>query len=148
MEMTDAEPCFVDTNILLAATETNRLNHTDAKALLKLGLSGTLRLFASGQILREYVVVATRPIENNGLGLCPIKAVENIQSFQKCLRILDENDASTRRLQSLIIRHKLKGKRIHDANTASIMIENGLRRIYTLNGNDFKVLKEIQAIGL
>lgn len=148
MATMDAEPCFIDTNILLAATETNRLNHADAKALLKRGLIGTLRLFASGQILREYLVVATRPQESNGLGLRSRNAVDNIQSFRKCLQILDENDATARRLERLITEYKLKGKRIHDANTASIMIENGLSRIYTLNADDFKAIEQIQAIDL
>lgn len=136
--MTDAEPSFVDTNILLAATDTDRSGHANSQKLLGRGLNGELRLFACGQILREYLVVATRPVENNGLGLTPEKALDNIQSFRRCIRLLDENDATTRRLEALIAASRLKAKRIHDANIVSIMIENGLHELFTLNPDDFK----------
>lgn len=146
MGTTDVEPCFVDTNILLSATDTDRAGHANSHSLLEKGLSGELRLFACGQVLREYLVVATRPVENNGLNINPKKAIENVQSFRNCLQLLDENDATSRRLESLISKHKLKGKPIHDANIASIMIENGLRQIFTLNPNDFKAFSAIQPI--
>jgi predicted nucleic acid-binding protein len=144
METTDAEPCFIDTNILLTATDRARAAHKQSQDLLRRGLNGELRLFACGQILREYLVVATRPTENNGLGLQPKKAIENIRSFRRCLRLLDENNATTQRLELLIAEYGLKGKRIHDANIASIMIENGLRQIFTLNPGDFKTFAEMQ----
>lgn len=146
MATTDVEISFVDTNILLAASDGDRLCHAEATELLQRAFSGQERLFACGQVFREYLVVATRPIENNGLGLRPKKATENIQSFRQCLQILDENDPSTQRLESLVIKHRLKGKRIHDANIVSIMIENGLRRIFTVNPNDFKAFPEILAL--
>lgn len=145
MATTDAEPCFIDTNVLLSATDIDRAAHKQSQELLQRGLDGELRIFACGQVLREYLVVATRPIENNGLGLKPKKAIDNIQSFRRCFRLLDENNATSRRLVSLIESHKLKGKRIHDANIVSIMIENGLNQIFTLNPGDFKTFTELQA---
>lgn len=143
METTPADPCFVDTNILLAATDTDWSAHSRSRVFLTLGLSGKLRLFACGQIFREYLVVATRPLENNGLGLTPQKAIENIESFHQCLQLLEENDATTRRLESLVAKNSIKGKRIHDANLVSIMIENGLSEIITLNPKDFTAFSEI-----
>ncbi|PXA05288.1 hypothetical protein DDZ13_00025 [Coraliomargarita sinensis] len=144
MVTTDAEPCFVDTNILLSATLIGRPEHSRSHQLLGMGLTGELRLFVCGQIFREYLVVATRPLENNGLGLTPKKATENIRSFRKCLQLLDETDATARRLEWLTTKQRLKGKRIHDANIISIMIENGLRIIYTLNPTDFKIFAGMQ----
>jgi predicted nucleic acid-binding protein len=144
MEMTDAEPCFVDTNILLAATDRDRKDHRHSREIFERGFKGELRIFACGQILREYLVVTTRPLENNGMGMTPAKAVENVASFNKCVQLLNETDATTRRLTSLIEKHKLKGKRIHDANLVAIMIENGLRKLFTLNPADFKIFTSIQ----
>lgn len=100
--MADAEPSFVDTNILLAATDTDRSGHANSHKLLGQGLNGALRLFACGQILRKFLVIATGPLENNGLALKPKTAIENIQFFPRCLRLLDENDATTGRLETLI----------------------------------------------
>ncbi len=144
MATTDDELYFVDTNILIAASDDTRSGHAESYELFERAINGTPRLFASGQILREYLVVATRPIQNNGLALIPEKAVENLRSFKSCIKLLDENDATTRRLEGLISKYKIKGKRIHDANIASIMIENGLREILTLNPKDFKAFAEIK----
>jgi len=139
----DAEPCFVDTSILLAATDTGRVGHAESHSLLEKALSGQARLFTCGQILREYLVVATHRVDNNGLGISPKKSIENVQSFRSCLQLLDENYATSRCLETLILKHKLKGKRIHDANIASIMIENNLNQIFTLNPSDFKAFSEM-----
>lgn len=145
MATTEDEIYFVDTNILVAASDDTRSGHAESHELFERAANGSPRLFACGQILREYLVVATRPVKSNGLGLSPGKATENIRTFRTCLKLLDENVACSRRLESIVLKHKLKGKRIHDANIASIMIENGLRTIFTLNPADFSIFQSIQA---
>ena len=144
MATTDDKLYFVDTNILVAASDNTRSSHAESHELFERAINGSPRLFACGQILREYLVVATRPIENNGLALNPKKAIENLQSFKSCMQLLDETDATTRRLEGLIAKYKIKGRRIHDANIASVMIENGLRAILTLNPKDFQALAEVE----
>ncbi|MGB0344624.1 MAG: type II toxin-antitoxin system VapC family toxin [Coraliomargarita sp.] len=148
MKMTDARRCFIDTNILLAATDSSRPEHPAALELLRSGLSGERKLFASGQVFREYLVVSTRPAKNNGLGIRPDKAVANISEFRKCIQLLDETDAVARRLANLIADYKLRGKRIHDANLIAIMLENGLDYLRSNNSADFTVFKTIQVEGL
>ncbi len=71
---------FVDTNVLLTATDDSRELHSEATQLLAVS-SQDLRLAASGQVVREYLVVATRPIENNGLGLDVQDAEANVNEF-------------------------------------------------------------------
>ena len=56
---------FVDTDVLLAATTPARAEHAAAKAFLESGAA----LVSSGQVVREYIAVGTRPPESNGLGL-------------------------------------------------------------------------------
>ncbi|HKK17112.1 MAG TPA: type II toxin-antitoxin system VapC family toxin [Opitutales bacterium] len=143
MATTDDELYFVDTNILVAASDDTRSSHAESYELFERATTGSPRLFVCGQILREYLVVATRPIENNGLALSPKKAIENLQSFKRCIQLLEENAATTRRLEGLITKYKIKGRRIHDANIASVMIENGLSAILTLNPKDFQVFAEV-----
>ena len=63
------EVLFLDTNILLAATDESRHNHLLASRLLAASGSLGCRCALSGQIIREYLVVATRSVEANGLGL-------------------------------------------------------------------------------
>lgn len=141
--MMDDSRCFVDTNVLLAGTDTSRLHHDAAISFLEQGLSGQQRLFGSGQVFREYLVVATRPTKENGLGLSTTAALENLREFNRCIQILDENADVAARLSALVKNHKLKGKRIHDANIVATMQAHGLTRIRTDNPGDFKVFTDI-----
>jgi len=61
---------LLDTNVLLTATTPALALHEAALEILNAG-SDRGALVTSGQVLREYLVVATRPVEVNGLGLSP-----------------------------------------------------------------------------
>ena len=64
---TVGDTLFVDTNVLLTATDESRPLHREATRLLTGEVIQGLSLAASGQVLREYLVVATRPADVNGL---------------------------------------------------------------------------------
>jgi len=144
--MTDDKRCFIDTNVLLAASDRGRPNHTEAVQFLESALSGERRLFTNGQVFREYLVVATRPLENNGFGLTPNDALANLEAFSKCIQLLDENQVVARQLQQLVKKHRLKGKRIHDANLVATMQENGLKQLKTYNQDDFSTFEGIHFV--
>ena len=138
---------FVDTNILLAATDTGREHHKDAKSFLEVSFSGAWRVFACPQIFREYLVVATRPVKNNGLGLSPTEACGNMENFHQLVQTLPEGRQSQEKLTALVLRHNLKGKRIHDANLVAIMEAHGLRLLKTYNPQDFRPFAQISLLG-
>jgi predicted nucleic acid-binding protein len=142
--MTVDKRCFVDTNVLLAGTDESRSGHSEALAFLEAGMIGRERLFASGQVFREYLVVATRPTEVNGLGLKPELALANISQFGQCVQVLDETREVSELLITLIREHSLNGKRIHDANIVATMRHHGLKRIRTGNPGDFKGFSSLQ----
>jgi predicted nucleic acid-binding protein len=128
---------FLDTNILLGATDTTRKHHDVSIALLR---TGGIPLCVSGQVFREYLMVATRPIAANGLGLDPIDALSNVSRLRGRLALLEENERVHRLLSRLVERHALRGKRIHDANIAATAIAHGIEGIVTLNPGDFDFL--------
>jgi predicted nucleic acid-binding protein len=66
---------FVDTNVLLTATDESRLLHSEALNLLSGITNRNKRPAANGQVIREYLVVATRPIENNGRDFAPFRDI-------------------------------------------------------------------------
>lgn len=142
--MTAAKQCFIDTNVLLTASDTDRPNHTEAVEFLESGLRSERRLFSNGQVFREYLVVATRPKENNGFGLSPSDALSNLEAFGTCIQLLNESPAVARNLHRLVADHNLKGKRIHDANIVATMRENGLTRLKTYNQGDFTAFEDIE----
>jgi predicted nucleic acid-binding protein len=62
MATTVAERALLDTNVLLAATDEGRDQHARAIETLDEWPAAGTTLYTSGQILREYLAVATRPL--------------------------------------------------------------------------------------
>ena len=96
------------------------------------------QIYVSGQILREYLVVATRPLESNGLGLAPTDAVANVSAFRAVMRCLDENDDVQERLAELVRTRRCRGVVIHDANIVATALVHGMPAIITENQADFR----------
>ena len=143
MTPTAGDVLFVDTNVLLTATDASRPQHRDAERLFsESGLRG-LHLVASGQILREYLVVATRPPETNGLGLQVRDATANVSEFLRWVHLCDETEEVARRLRQLALTFGLHGKRLHDANVVATMATHGIRVLVTQNPRDFAPFDEI-----
>ena len=134
---------FVDTNVLLTASDADRFQHRACLSLLESGMAGEVSLFVSGQVFREYLVVATRPHKGNGLGMPITQALDNLAAIRQCIRILDENSSVVQRLARLIGKYEVRGKRIHDCNIAATMLEHGLKSLITLNPGDFEGIQEL-----
>lgn len=142
------ETAFVDTNVLLCATDRSRSHHLRATLLPSTARHAGFGLALSGQIIREYLVVATRPVEVNGLGLSRADAHHNIQAFSSRVELCGETEAVSRRLLSLVDDHCLVGKRIHDANLVATMAVHGIRWLITEDSAGFQAFSEIQTLGL
>ena len=146
MAPTTGDILFVDTNVLLTATDESRPHHLDAGRLLgESGLHG-LHLAASGQVLREYLVVATRPLDANGLDLRVRDATANVSEFLRCIQLYDETEEVAGRLRQLGLTYGLRGKRLHDANIVATMSTHGIRALVTQNPDDFAPFDEIDIV--
>jgi predicted nucleic acid-binding protein len=148
MEITVGEILFLDTNILLIATDESRKYHQLATRVIATHNRGGIHLGISGQIIREYLVVATRIPDVNGLGLSPDEALSNIEVFRQRLVFFDETEAVSNKLRSLIGSYQLTGKRIHDANVAATMLTHSLSKLITENPGDFSVFSDVETVGL
>lgn len=146
MKISAGDRVFVDTNVLLCATDTDREQQADAHFLLgHAGRSG-IHLLISGQIVREYLVVATRPSEQNGLGLSPRHALENIERITHHIALVEETIEVAKALQRLVKQSALRGKRIHDANLVASMQCHGIATLITENLRDFRAFESIQTL--
>ena len=134
---------FLDTNVLLTATDASRPQHREAIRMLSNTGSRSLRLAASGQILREYMVVTSRPIDANGLGLNVRDSVANVNEFLRRLQLFDETQEVAQRLRQLALKYGIRGKRLHDANIVATMATHGIRTLVTENHDDFVGFDEI-----
>ena len=136
-EITLPSPSILDTNVLVSSTASRRALHDVAQNIVRWASLGG-RACVSGQILREYLVVATRPRASNGLGLVPADAAANAMAFRSVMRCLDENDEVQDKLAELVRTRKCKGVIIHDANIVATALVHGIPAIVTENQADFR----------
>jgi predicted nucleic acid-binding protein len=127
----------LDTNVLLAATDESRAEHRDALMVLNDWASVRTDLCTSGQVLREYLAVATRPAENNGLGLNLTDALGNVRAIRERTTLLAENSKVADRLLGLLADVECTGKQVHDANLVATMLVHGVSAMVTMNLADF-----------
>ena len=128
---------ILDTNVLVSSTASRRKLHEVARNVVQWPMSGK-QACVSGQILREYLVVATRPLESNGLGLTPAEAVANVSAFRSLMHCLEENEEVQERLAELVLTHECRGVVIHDANVVATALAHGVPAIVTENWEDFR----------
>jgi predicted nucleic acid-binding protein len=135
--MMDDRAVFVDTNVLLSASDPQRALHQVALEILNDWPNQGQALVTSAQVLREYLVVATRPVEVNGLDLSVDDALANIAAFRSRMRFLEETEQVWERLRGLVSSYRCLGKQIHDANLVATSLSAGVTRLVTANPGDF-----------
>lgn len=130
------EKIFIDTNVLIHAT--NQLSEWHDKALYRLRSlrDDGVEMYISTQMLREYIAVATRnAIEKKDFSLSEV--VQNIDIFQKEFRVIEETLYTISSLTEIIQKYSVSGKQVHDANIVASMKSYGLKNLLTHNKSDF-----------
>lgn len=128
---------MLDTNVLLSATDRGRAEHRQAMLILNEWAGRGTTLYASGQILREYLAVATRPVDKNGLGLKQADALGNVRALRARTSLLAEDTNVADRLLKVLDEIPCGGKQVHDANVVATMLVHGIDSLITINVADF-----------
>jgi predicted nucleic acid-binding protein len=131
-----ADPVFIDTSVLIAASVRPHPSHGVASAYLgRLAADGAPACI-SGQVCREFLVVLTRqPVEGRAFTVDEALAV--LDTWRAACVVLEEDEAVLAELLALVRRHDVKGKQVHDANIVATMRANALSRLATFNAGDF-----------
>ena len=87
--------------------------------------------------MREYLAVATRPADRNGLGLKLSDALGNVRAIRERTTLLAEDPKVAERLLGLLADVEAGGKQVHDANVVATMLVHGIAVIVTMNLDDF-----------
>jgi predicted nucleic acid-binding protein len=128
---------LVDTNVLLRLVERSAPEHGVVLAAIeKLAARGTTLVLAP-QVLVEFWVVATRPVDVNGFGWEPPVVAKAIASLCQRFTVLSEGPELFDRWRSLVEAKGVRGKNAHDARLAAIALVHGVAEILTLNVADF-----------
>ncbi len=128
---------MLDTNVILSATDAGRAEHRQAMLIFNNWAGRGTTLYASGQIMREYLAVATRPADKNGLGLKQAEAVANVRAFRARASLLAEDSKVADCLLGLLDEIPCAGKQMHDANVVATMLVHGIDSLITMNLADF-----------
>jgi len=128
---------FVDTNILVFATNASSPFQSVAETALEQWRKQGTDLYISVQVLREYLAVTTRPaLTQTALPDYPA-ILGNMASFRSDFHILEDTRLVSEKLGELVQRFSVKGRQVHDANIAATMFTHGLQHLFIQNGSDF-----------
>ena len=128
---------MVDTNVLLEASDQARRLHVQSLTLFQNSLRDGVDLFLCTQVIREYLVVATRPIENNGLGMTLAIAIENIRQFRRRSSCVAETQQAGELFLEWAARFGTSGKKLHDLQILATASTAGIDILLTANQQDF-----------
>ena len=146
--MTAGDRLFCDTNVLLSAVDRKRALNPHALHVLNVLPNRGVELCLSGQVVREFLAVCTRPVEVNGLGLATQLAVRNVKAILERSTLLEETRGVSERLLRIADRTRCTGTRLHDANIVATLQEHGLSRLVTDNLSDFDGFDELELLDL
>lgn len=125
MAMINGDHLFVDTNILIYATDPHSPFHQAAFDRLEAARRQGVELIISPQILREYLAAATRAASGGG-PTSLADALANFRTFRATFTVLVDSPAVLDVLDRLVGSIVLAGKPVHDAKIVATMVTYGL----------------------
>jgi predicted nucleic acid-binding protein len=137
---------LLDTNILLRSVNTSSDQHSLATDSVYQLLQDGNECLLTPQILIEFWVVATRPVEVNGLGWTAPTTQERISQFLAQFTLLAETPEIFTHWFQLVTIHKIKGKRTHDIRLLAVMKANKITHLLTFNPEDFLAISGITIV--
>ncbi|MBW4630388.1 MAG: PIN domain-containing protein [Iphinoe sp. HA4291-MV1] len=134
---------LLDTNILLRMSDGNSPTHLLAgKATAKLLMQGH-QVYITSQNIVEFWVVATRPVEVNGLGWSAEQTRTEVEQIVSQFPLLEETPQIFTHWLNYVITNNVMGKRVHDARFIAVMLAHGVTHLLTFNIDDFRNKQEI-----
>ncbi|NEQ66316.1 MAG: type II toxin-antitoxin system VapC family toxin [Symploca sp. SIO2D2] len=102
--------------------------------------------YLTAQVLIELWVVATRPIDVNGLGWSTQQTRKIIEQLLERFPVAEEILQIFPTWLNLVAENQIKGKRTHDARLVAIMLTSDISHVLTLNPNDFSSIPGITVV--
>ena len=128
---------LLDTNVLLRLADAGRDAHADANDAVDWLAANGYEPVLVPQNLYEYWAFATRPVENNGLGMTPPQVDQAISQWLALFRLLLDERGIFKLWRELVAVHEVKGKTSHDARLVAAMQRHEVAHLLTFNRQDF-----------
>src|ERR1700678_3942563 len=128
----------LDTGILARLPHRADPLHQSIRDSLKKLTADKHEFVTSTQNIAEFWNLCTRPsAARGGFGLSIEDASRRLRLLERFVTILKEPDSAYQKWKSFIVTYRVSGKQVHDARIAALMSAYRLKRIVTLNPNDF-----------
>ncbi len=137
---------LLDTNVVLRFSNPSDSQHSlvvDAVAAL---LVEGAECYLTAQVLIELWVVATRPMNVNGLGWSVEQTNSAITQLLDRFPMADETSQIFLTWLDIVTDNQVKGKRTHDARIVAVMLASNISHILTLNPSDFSSISDIAVV--
>ena len=116
--MMAADPVFLDTSLLVAASVVQHPGSLAARGYLATLAASQTPTCLSPQVCREFMVVLTRqPVSGRTFSLA--EALAALDAWRQACTLLEE-------------------EQVHDCNLVAVMLVHGIRRLATRNAADFQ----------
>lgn len=137
---------LLDSNILVRLSQVENPQHYTANDAIRFLHSSSENLFIAPQNIIEFWSVATRPVENNGLGLNIAETKNEISKYKQLFVLVDDTPHIFRQWERLVDRYNVSGKNVHDVRLVAAMLEHNITHLLTFNIKDFKRFSEIKVV--
>jgi predicted nucleic acid-binding protein len=141
------EPGVLDANVLAYAVNADTPQHAASRVLLDAANDPSVTLYVTSQILCELYSLITNP-RRVVVASSSAKALNIISSMLALpgLYVLPTPARAVAGWMKLLQRHPVTGGDIFDLQIVATMQANGVQRIYTFNGDDFRVFPELAVV--
>jgi predicted nucleic acid-binding protein len=143
--MKEDKSCFLDTNILIYASDSHSPWHQPSKEKIRKLLGEGFRLFISPQVLREYVSVASRSTGTEKPAPWDM-ILKNYENFQRYFTLIAEDRDTVNELRQLLSKIPAAGKQVHDANIVATMLAHRIPCLLTNNTGDFSRYSQLVTV--
>jgi predicted nucleic acid-binding protein len=137
---------LLDTNVVLRFCNPSDVQHSLATDAISCLLTQGDECFLTAQVLVELWVVATRPVEVNGLGWAVEQTRNTIDQLLNRFPLLEESSQIFPNWLDLVTVNRVMGKRTHDTRIVAVMLTHGITHLLTFNPSDFVLTSGITVV--
>ena len=128
---------LLDTNIVLRLANADDVQHELVAGAVSGILAQEQECCLISQVLIEFWVVSTRPVDVNGLGWTASQSEDAITQLLNRFPLLEDGPEIFVIWQQLVATQNIAGKRAHDARIAAVMLTHGVTHLLTFHTQDF-----------
>lgn len=137
---------LLDSNIIQRNAVVSDPQHPEVNAALVRLIEQGWELCIGFQNIAEFYVVATRPVDVNGLGLTPERAIQEIEVMLATYTLLPDHLNTQAYWLDLCRHHRVQGRTAHDTRLVALMLAHSVTHLLTLNTADFARYTEITCL--